>query len=166
MSEPSKPRAIRGSKPALDLARLLEERPRWKAAGKRLVLANGCFDLLHTGHVALLEAARLQGDVLIVAIHSDSSARELKGPGRPVTPAAERREILQALEPVDDVVVYDGPTPREVIAALRPDVFVAGAEGPAPAIADLVEAAGGQLVQVQLVPGRSTTAVVGRIRSL
>ena len=168
MSEPPGPRAIRGSEPSRDQARLLEDTRRWRAAGRRLVLANGCFDLLHAGHVALLEAARLQGDVLIVAIQSDRSACELKGLGRPVTPEAERREILLALEPVDDVVVYDEPTPREVIAALRPDVLVVGAAGPAHEIdgADLVEASGGRLLRLELVPGRSTTALVDRIQDL
>lgn len=168
MSEPSGPRALRGSEPSPDLARLLEETRRWRAAGRRLVLVNGCFDLVHAGHVALLEAARLQGDVLIVAIHSDRSACGLKGPGRPVTPEAERHEILLALEPVDGVLVYDEPTPRDVIAALRPDVLVAGSAGPVHEIdgADLVEAWGGRLFRVQRVPGRSTTALLDRIQGL
>jgi len=159
--------AIRGSGFVSDVARLLKEKRRWKAAGKRLVLTHGAFDLLHPGHVALLEAARRQGDVLIVAINSDRSLRERKGAGRPLTPEAERGEILLALEPVDGVVVYDDPTPRELIATLEPDVLVEGADGPADQIvADLVEASGGRLVRVELVPGRSTAELVNRIRSL
>src|SRR5688500_6171546 len=148
------------------LGLLLEERRRWRAAGRRVVFTNGCFDLLHPGHVALLEAARAKGDVLVVGINSDQSVRALKGEGRPLVPAAERAEALEALEAVDAVVVYDEPTPRELIAALLPDVLVKGADWAADAIVgrEEVEAAGGRVVRVEGVPGRSTTAIVDRSR--
>src|SRR5713101_7511310 len=107
---------------------LVEERRKWREEGRRVVFTNGCFDLLHPGHLALLEGARAEGDVLVVAINSDRSLREIKSPGRPLTPAAERAEILLALEPVDRVVIYDEPTPAEVISALLPDVLVKGAD--------------------------------------
>src|SRR5262245_12211270 len=103
-------------------AEILKERAGWKAAGKVVVFTNGCFDLLHPGHVALFEAARAEGDVLIVGLNSDRSVRALKGEGRPLVPEQERAETLAALEAVDRVVVYDEDTPREVITALRPDV--------------------------------------------
>jgi D-beta-D-heptose 7-phosphate kinase/D-beta-D-heptose 1-phosphate adenosyltransferase len=152
--------------PATPLPRLVEERRAWKAAGRRVVLTNGCFDLLHPGHVALLEAARAEGDLLVVAINSDASVRALKGAGRPAVPEDERAETLLALESVDRVLVYDEPTPAEVIAALRPDVLVKGADWAADAIVgrESVEAAGGRVVRVPLVPGRSTTRLLERAR--
>ncbi len=150
-----------------ELAELLNERRAWKAAGRTVVFTNGCFDLLHPGHVALLEGARAEGDILVVAINSDRSLREIKGAGRPLTPAAERAEILLALEPVDRVVVYDEPTPAEVISALLPDVLVKGADWALPDIVgrDVVEAAGGRVVRIQLRSGYSTTALVEHIQN-
>jgi D-beta-D-heptose 7-phosphate kinase/D-beta-D-heptose 1-phosphate adenosyltransferase len=143
-----------------------EERRLWREEGRRVVLANGCFDLLHPGHVALLEAARSEGDVLVVALNSDRSVRALKGEGRPVVPEAERAETLLGLEAVDRVVVYDEPTPIEVVRALVPDVLVKGADWAADAIVGRaeVEAAGGRVVRVELLPDRSTTSVLERIR--
>ena len=148
------------------LADLLAERTAWKAAGKVVVFTNGCFDLLHPGHVALFEAARAQGDVLVVGLNSDRSVRALKGEGRPLIPERERAETLAALEAVDRVVVYDEDTPREIVTALAPDVLVKGADWAADAIVgrEEVEAAGGRVVRVELLPGRSTTAMVARIR--
>jgi len=148
------------------LEALVELRRGWKAAGRRVVMTNGCFDLLHPGHLALLEAARAEGDVLVVALNSDRSVRDIKGPTRPVIPEDERAEMLRALEAVDDVVIYDEPTPLRVIEAVLPDVLVKGADW---ALADIVgrEAvlgAGGRVVRVELVPGRSTTAILERIR--
>jgi rfaE bifunctional protein nucleotidyltransferase chain/domain len=145
---------------------VLEERRVWRAEGRRVVFTNGCFDLLHPGHVSLLEAARSEGDVLVVGLNSDRSVRDLKGPGRPVLPEDERAEALLALEAVDRVVVYDEPTPAEVIRALLPDVLVKGADWAADAIvgSDVVEAAGGRVVRVPLVPGRSTTGLLERVR--
>jgi len=120
----------------------------------------------HPGHVALLEAARREGEVLVVALNSDASVRGLKGAGRPVVPEAERAEALLALEAVDRVVLYDEPTPLAVISTLRPDVLVKGADWAAGEIVGRaeVEEGGGRVVRVALVPGRSTSALVGRIR--
>jgi D-beta-D-heptose 7-phosphate kinase/D-beta-D-heptose 1-phosphate adenosyltransferase len=148
------------------LAELAREREAWKAEGRRVVFTNGCFDLLHAGHLVLLEEARRHGDVLVVGINSDASVRALKGEGRPVVPQQERAEILSALEPVDRVVVYDEPTPLETIRALRPDVLVKGADWAEDAIVgrDVVESAGGRVVRVALLPGRSTSAVLQRVR--
>ena len=152
--------------PATPLPTLIEQRRAWRGSGCTVVLTNGCFDLLHPGHVALLEAARREGDVLVVAVNSDASVRGLKGTGRPLVPQAERAEVLLALEPVDRVVVYDDPTPLSVIEALLPDVLVKGADWAEDAIVGRpeVEAAGGRVVRVPLVGGRSTTALVDRIR--
>jgi rfaE bifunctional protein nucleotidyltransferase chain/domain len=153
-------------KGASPLAALLAERRGWRETGRRVVLTNGCFDLLHPGHVALLEAARREGDRLVVALNSDASVRGLKGEGRPVVPEAERAETLLGLEAVDRVVLYDEPTPIEVIRSLRPDVLVKGADWAADEIVGRaeVEEAGGRVVRVALVPGRSTSALVERIR--
>jgi len=157
------PRAEAG---ATTLAELVRERAAWRAEGRRVVLTNGCFDLLHAGHVALLEAARREGDVLVVAINSDASVRRLKGDGRPLVPEPERAEALRALEAVDRVVAYDEDTPLAVVTALRPDVLVKGADWAEDRIVGRaeVEAAGGRVVRVALVPGRSTTTLVERIR--
>ena len=148
------------------LAALVRERQAWREAGRRVVLTNGCFDLLHAGHLALLEAARHEGDALVVAINSDASVRRLKGEGRPLVPEVERAEALAALEAVDRVVVYDEDTPLAVVKALVPDVLVKGADWGADEIVGRaeVEAAGGRVVRVALVPGRSTTGIVERIR--
>lgn len=145
---------------------LLAQREAWRAAGRRVVFTNGCFDLLHPGHIALLESARALGDVLIVAINSDASVRALKGNGRPLVPENERAEALGALEAVDAVVVYGEPTPREIVAALRPDILVKGADWAEDAIVgrEEVEAAGGRVERVALLPGWSTTSLVERIR--
>ncbi len=150
----------------IPLAELVRERQAWRAAGRRVVLTNGCFDLLHAGHLALLEAARREGDALVVAINSDASVRRLKGEGRPLVPEAERAEALAALEAVDRVVVYDEDTPLAVVKALVPDVLVKGADWGADEIVGRaeVEAAGGRVVRVALVPGRSTSGIVERIR--
>ena len=151
---------------ASQLGRLAEERRRWREEGRSVVLANGCFDLLHRGHVELLEAARRQGEVLIVALNSDASVRGLKGPGRPLVPEPERAEVLLALEPVDRVVIYEDPTPLETIRALLPDVLVKGADWAANAIVGRaeVEAAGGRVVRIALLPDLSTSTLVERIR--
>jgi D-beta-D-heptose 7-phosphate kinase/D-beta-D-heptose 1-phosphate adenosyltransferase len=151
---------------ASTLASVLSARAGWKAAGKSVVFTNGCFDLLHPGHVALFEAARAQGDVLVVGLNSDRSVRALKGRGRPLIPEAERAETLAALEAVDHVIVYDEDTPLEVISALRPDVLVKGADWAPDAIVGRaeVEAEGGRVVRIELTPGRSTTSLLARIR--
>ncbi|HET8643967.1 MAG TPA: D-glycero-beta-D-manno-heptose 1-phosphate adenylyltransferase [Vicinamibacteria bacterium] len=145
---------------------LVRERAAWKAAGRRVVFTNGCFDLLHPGHLALLERARAQGDLLVVGINSDRSVRQIKGPRRPLLPEGERAETLRALEAVDRVVVYDEPTPLELIQALRPDVLVKGADWAHDAIVgrDVVEQDGGRVVRVEILPGRSTTSLLERMQ--
>jgi D-beta-D-heptose 7-phosphate kinase/D-beta-D-heptose 1-phosphate adenosyltransferase len=135
---------------------------------QRVVFTNGCFDLLHPGHVQTLEGARGLGDALIVGINSDASVRELKGKGRPVVCEQERAEILAALESVDAVVIYNHLTPRETIAAILPDVLVKGGDWPGDQIIgrEEVEAAGGRVVSVPVVPTYSTTAILRSIRDL
>jgi D-beta-D-heptose 7-phosphate kinase/D-beta-D-heptose 1-phosphate adenosyltransferase len=135
-------------------------------AGRRVVFTNGVFDLLHPGHVRYLQQARDLGDLLIVGLNSDRSVRANKGEGRPITPEAERAEILEALRCVDAVVVFDEDTPYDLIAALQPDVLVKGADWAADAIVgrDLVEARGGRVVRIPVEPGHSTTSILHRIR--
>jgi len=139
-------------------------RAEWKRAGLRVVFTNGCYDLLHPGHVRLLERARSLGDVLILALNSDASVRRLKGPSRPLIPEGERVELALALEAVDAVTLFDEETPRELIAALLPDILVKGADW-AHFIAgrEEVEAAGGQVLALPLEPGYSTTSIVENI---
>ena len=139
---------------------------REKRNGRRIVFTNGCFDLLHPGHIGSLEQARALGDALIVGLNSDASVRQLKGAGRPVLPERERAEILAALECVDAVVIFDDLTPREVIARLLPDVLVKGGDWPGDQIVgrEEVEAAGGRVVSIPVVPGYSTTAILRKIR--
>ncbi len=137
-----------------------------KRNGKRVVFTNGCFDLLHPGHIESLETARALGDVLIVGINSDESVRTLKGPGRPVIPAEERAEILASLECVDAVFIFEELTPQRVIAALLPDVLVKGGDWPGNQIVgrEEVEAAGGKVVRVEVVEGYSTSEMLKKIR--
>jgi D-beta-D-heptose 7-phosphate kinase/D-beta-D-heptose 1-phosphate adenosyltransferase len=148
----------------------LEEAILWfgrgKRNGRRIVFTNGCFDLLHPGHIRSLELARQLGDALIVGLNSDASVRQLKGPGRPVILERERAEILAALQCVDAVVIFDDLTPRRVIAALLPDVLVKGGDWPGDQIVgrEEVEAAGGRVVSVPVVPGYSTSAILQKIR--
>jgi rfaE bifunctional protein nucleotidyltransferase chain/domain len=149
------------------LDELVAERRTWRERGLRLSLANGCFDILHPGHVALLEAAKQAADLLVVALNSDSSVRAIKGPERPVIPEWERAETLLALEAVDRVLLYDEPTPERVINALVPDVLVKGADWTLDRIVgrQTVEAAGGHVLRIELLEGRSTSGIVERIRT-
>jgi D-beta-D-heptose 7-phosphate kinase/D-beta-D-heptose 1-phosphate adenosyltransferase len=149
----------------LDQEGLIVERQRLRERGQRVVFTNGCFDLIHPGHVRFLQEARALGDVLIVAINSDRSAHQLKGPGRPVLNQQERSEVLAALEAVTYVTVFDEPTPRELIAALRPDVLVKGGDWPLDQIVgrDEVEAAGGKVYSLPYAEGHSTTDLIERI---
>jgi len=139
---------------------------REKRNGRRVVFTNGCFDLLHPGHIRSLELARALGDVLIVGLNSDASVRLLKGEGRPVISERERAEILAALESVGAVVIFDDLTPREVIARLLPDILVKGGDWPGDQIVgrEEVEAAGGRVVSVPVLPGYSTSAILRKIR--
>lgn len=136
-------------------------------AGRRVVFTNGCFDLLHPGHVRYLAAARATGDLLVVGVNSDRSVRGLKGPGRPVQGEEARAEVLAALASVDHVVIFDDPTPLALIESLLPDVLAKGADWAADQIvgADVVRAHGGRVVRVELVPGQSTTRLVQRSRA-
>jgi D-glycero-beta-D-manno-heptose 1-phosphate adenylyltransferase len=147
-----------------DAAALVE---RLRAAGRTVVFTNGVFDLLHVGHLRYLQQARELGDALIVGLNSDRSVRANKGPSRPVTPEAERAEILEALACVDGVVVFDEETPHDLIAALQPDVLVKGADWAEDAIVgrDIVEARGGRVVRVPLEAGKSTTAIIDHIKN-
>ena len=144
---------------------MLEERERLRAGGKRLVFTNGVFDLLHVGHVRYLAQARALGDTLLVAINSDRTVRELKGPERPVFNEAERAEILAALRVVDYVVVFDDVSPRSLIAELLPDVLVKGGDYDLDQIhgREEVEAAGGNVVSLPFVKGASTTALIQKM---
>src|SRR5207302_3292951 len=143
---------------------LVRRRAEWKAAGKRVVLTNGCYDLLHPGHIRLLEQSRSLGDVLILALNSDDSVRRLKGATRPVMSERERADVAAGLAAVDAITVFGEDTPRELIAAVLPDVLVKGADW-AHWIAgrEEVEAAGGQVVALALEPGYSTTGIVEEI---
>lgn len=119
----------------------------WRRAGKRIVLANGCFDLLHVGHVRYLQSARALGDVLVVGLNSDAAVRRLKGPGRPLMPVAERAEVLGALSAVDAVVVFDSDTAEALVSRLRPDVHAKGTDYTTDTVPerDAVTAAGGRV---------------------
>ena len=140
---------------------LLEQRARWKQEGRAVVFTNGCYDVLHPGHIRLLEQARSLGDLLVVGLNTDAGVRRSKGPTRPVTPEEERAETLLALESVDAVVLFDEETPRELIAAFLPDILVKGADwSHFIAGREEVEAAGGRVLTVELEPGYSTTAAL------
>ena len=139
---------------------------REKRNGRRVVFSNGCFDLLHPGHIRGFELARQMGDALIVGLNSDASVRQLKGPTRPVIPEGERVEILSALEPIDAVIIFNELTPREVISRLLPDVLVKGGDWPGDQIVgrEEVEAAGGRVVSIPFVTGYSTTSMLQKVR--
>ena len=138
-----------------------------RASGRRVVFTNGVFDVLHPGHTRYLADARALGDALIVAVNSDRSVRaQHKGSDRPITPEAERAELVAALTAVDAVVIFDDDTPLEIISAIQPDVLVKGADWASDAIVgrDVVEARGGRVVRIPLAPGYSTTAILERAR--
>lgn len=146
-------------------AEMLGERQRLRAAGLRLVFTNGVFDLLHVGHVRYLEQARALGDALLVAINSDRTVRELKGPDRPVFNEAERAEIIAALRHVNYVTIFDNVSPRSLITELLPDVLVKGGDYELDQIhgREEVEAAGGRVISLPFVKGASTTALIERM---
>jgi D-glycero-beta-D-manno-heptose 1-phosphate adenylyltransferase len=152
-----------------DLAVALE---RERAAGRRIVLTNGCFDLIHVGHVRSLRAARALGDVLVVGLNSDASVRAIKGPDRPLVPESDRAEVIASLEPVDYVVLFDEPTAERLASTVRPAVYAKGGDYAAGAGIDesrlpearVVAQLGGRTELIPLVAGRSTTAIVEKIR--
>lgn len=139
------------------------------AAGKRLVFTNGCFDLLHAGHVRYLQQARALGDALAVGLNSDRSVRELKGEGRPVNPQEDRAEVLAALGCVDYVVIFDGKRATDVLQAVRPHVYAKGGDYTPdsldPGEFEALAAGGAEIRILPLVPGRSTTSVLERLRA-
>ena len=141
-------------------ADLIEQRQRWKETGKMVVFTNGCYDILHPGHIRLLEQARSLGDVLILALNTDSSVQRLKGPSRPFFSETDRAAVALELEAVDAVTLFDEDTPRELIAAVLPDVLVKGADwSHFIAGREEVEAAGGTVMTLPLEPGYSTTNI-------
>ena len=152
--------------PVLSIAEAASWVAAQRAAGRSVVFTNGVFDLVHPGHVTYLAAARAEGDVLIVALNSDRSVQANKGPSRPILPERERAELLAALEVVDAVVIFDDETPAAIVAALQPDVLVKGADWAHDAIVgrDTVEARGGRVVRIEVVPGYSTSGIVARMR--
>jgi rfaE bifunctional protein nucleotidyltransferase chain/domain len=152
----------------LDRASFGRERERLRREGKRVVFTNGCFDLLHPGHIRYLNQARALGDALIVAINSDRTVQKLKGKGRPILNEQERAEVLSGLESVDCVTVFDEETPRELIAAILPDVLVKGGDWTLDKIIgrDEVEAAGGKVLSLPYVQGQSTSEIIQRILRL
>ena len=135
--------------------------------GKRVAFTNGCFDLLHQGHVHVLRQAKACADLLIVGINSDQSVKQIKGPARPVLPESDRCELIGAMEMVDFVVLFNEPDPSNLISAIRPDVLVKGGDWNAEEIigADSVEAAGGRVVVVPYIKGFSTTEIIERIKN-
>ncbi len=148
----------------MTLARKLKE----ERVGKRIVFTNGCFDVLHAGHVRYLNKARTLGDILIVGLNSDASVKKIKGRGRPVLPEAERAEILSALEAVDYCVLFKEPTPEKLIRKIVPDVLVKGADWKEGEIvgAEIVKKNGGRVARVRLVKGKSTTNIIEKIKKL
>lgn len=140
---------------------------RERRGSRRIVFTNGCFDLLHPGHIRTLEQARSLGDVLVVGLNGDGSVRRMKGHSRPIIAEDERAEVLAALAAVDYVVVFEQATPRELIARLLPDVLVKGADWAGEIVGrEEVEAAGGKVVSVPLEPGYSTTSILETIRAI
>jgi rfaE bifunctional protein nucleotidyltransferase chain/domain len=143
---------------------LLLLREDWRRHNKTVVFTNGCYDILHPGHVKLLEQCRALGDALIVALNTDASVRRSKGPSRPIVPENDRATVIAALAAVDAVILFDEETPRELIAAVLPDILVKGADwSHFIAGREEVEAAGGRVLTLPLEPGYSTTAIIERI---
>jgi rfaE bifunctional protein nucleotidyltransferase chain/domain len=149
-----------------DRATLVALRRRWKEEGHTVVFTNGCYDLLHVGHVRFLAEARALGDRLVMGLNTDDSIRRLKGPSRPKIPEMERAEVLTALRVVDAVTLFDEDTPRELIAELLPDVLVKGSDwSHFIAGREEVEAAGGRVLTIPLVQGYSTTKIIEMIQT-
>jgi len=143
---------------------LIALRAEWKRAGKRVVFTNGCYDVLHPGHIRLLESARSLGDVLILALNTDASVQRLKGPTRPLISEDQRAELASALAAVDAVTFFNEDTPRELIAAVLPDFLIKGADWTHfIAGREEVEAAGGKVLALPLEPGYSTTGILEQV---
>ena len=160
-------RLLPGGKLVRDVAQLAVEGDRHRREGRRIVFTNGCFDILHRGHVALLNGAKALGDILVVAVNGDASVRRLKGPERPINSLADRTDVLAALSCVDHLVAFDEDRPEELLRALRPDVVVKGGDYSPERVpeAPLIRALGAELRILDAVPERSTTQIVERLRS-
>jgi D-glycero-beta-D-manno-heptose 1-phosphate adenylyltransferase len=159
-----RPAKLKSVTPVFTREELISQRKQWRQEGKIVVFTNGCYDLLHPGHIRLLERARSLGDILILALNSDASVRLSKGPSRPTIPETERSALAAALQAVDAVTLFDEETPRDLIAAVLPDILVKGADwSHFIAGREEVEASGGRVVTIPLEPGFSTTNIVERI---
>jgi rfaE bifunctional protein nucleotidyltransferase chain/domain len=147
---------------------LVKEIGKHHKAGKRIVFTNGCFDILHAGHVRYLSAAKSEGDILVVGLNSDASVKAIKGKDRPITPQNQRAEVLAGLACVDYITIFDEPDPLKLIQTLRPDVLVKGDDWPEEHIigSDFVKSRGGRVVRVPAVPGASTSQIIKRIIKL
>lgn len=149
----------------LTMQELLQNVKICRERGKKIVFTNGCFDLLHLGHVRYLRAAKELGDILVVGLNSDDSVRRLKGPGRPLINGAERAEILAALEFVDYVTIFEEDTPINIISAVEPDILVKGGDWPVEKIVggEIVTRRGGKVIAIPFTEGKSTTGIIKRI---
>jgi len=149
---------------------LPEWRSRWRASGKKLVVTNGCFDLLHLGHVTYLEHARNFGDALLLGVNGDTAVRGLKGAGRPVNSESDRAAVLAALQSVDGVCIFTDPTATKFLAAAQPDIYVKGGDYTLETLNQderrAVESGGGKIILVPFVPGKSTTSLLEKISRL
>ncbi len=157
----------------LSRAGLLAQRVEWQAANKKIVFTNGCFDLLHLGHIRYLQEARALGDILVLGLNSDASVRQLKGPQRPLVGQQERAELMSALRPVDHVIVFEELTAESLLAELKPEIYVKGGDySPSEAAstagkilpeAPTVRSYGGQIVLIPFLPGHSTSDLIRHI---
>lgn len=165
---PRKTDAARTAQKAVSLKKLLAVLSQQRKRRKRVVFTNGCFDIVHAGHVRYLKKAASLGDILVVGLNSDKSVREIKGESRPIVPEKERAEVLGALGFVDYVVLFNEPTPIKLIEAIKPDVLVKGSDWAAQDIvgANVVKEKGGKVRRVSLVKGRSTTNIIKKILKL
>ena len=152
---------------SVDLNQMDQQRQKYRREAKNVVFTNGCFDILHAGHVRYLIAAKALGDVLIVGLNSDESVRKLKGEGRPVNPAADRAEILAGLRAVDHVIVFGEATAEELVRQLKPDIYVKGGDYSLDSLpeAKIVAGYGGRTILVPMVEGRSTSNVILRLQN-
>jgi D-glycero-beta-D-manno-heptose 1-phosphate adenylyltransferase len=150
--------------------KLPEWRKQFRASGKKLIVTNGCFDILHLGHVTYLEKARNFGDALLVGINSDGATQQLKGAGRPVNSESDRASVVAALQSVDGVCIFTDTTARKFLAAAQPDIYVKGGDYTLETLNQderrAVESAGGKIVLVPFVPGKSTTGLLEKISRL
>ncbi|OGW81306.1 MAG: hypothetical protein A3G33_00800 [Omnitrophica bacterium RIFCSPLOWO2_12_FULL_44_17] len=154
------------NKKLISLQRAVEITHRLKRQGKKISFTNGCFDILHAGHVMYLEQARRSGDILVLGLNSDESVRIIKGPGRPVNCEKDRAQVLAALSCIDYIVIFDEPTPLKVILALRPNILVKGSDWKVSEIAGAKDVLnwGGKVKRISLLKGRSTTRILNKIK--